>query len=243
MSDDRKRAAARVVEAVHGRLQMPVDPEFEQGLAEALLDAYGKANLADLYGRFATGPGYLDSLMRKTIWRALARSCQSGLQVGTGAGFKHPETFEIGSNVFIGAQAFIQGRYDGSCVIGDNVWIGPQAYLDARDLLIEECVGWGPGAKILGSTHSGEPVGVPIIRTALEIRPVRIEAWADVGTNATVLPGVTIGKGAIVGAGAVVASDVPPFAVVAGVPAKFLRWRTDPELQAASEIETQRERV
>ncbi len=73
----------------------------------------------------------------------------------------------------------------------------------------------------------GFPADVPIVRTDLEIKPVRIGAWADIGTNATILPGVTIGKGAIVGAGAVVTSDVEPFAVVAGVPAKFLHWRTD----------------
>jgi acetyltransferase-like isoleucine patch superfamily enzyme len=66
---------------------------------------------------------------------------------------------------------------------------------------------------------------VPIIRTHLEIRPVRIGAWADIGVNAVILPGVTVGKGAIVGAGAVVSQDVPAFAIVAGVPAKLLRWR------------------
>jgi hypothetical protein len=71
------------------------------------------------------------------------------------------------------------------------------------------------------------PIDVPIIRTDLEIKPVRVGAWADIGTNATILPGVTIGKGAIVGAGAVVVSDVEPFSVVAGVPAKFMRWRSD----------------
>jgi acetyltransferase-like isoleucine patch superfamily enzyme len=56
---------------------------------------------------------------------------------------------------------------------------------------------------------------------------VRIGDWADIGTNATILPGVTIGKGSIIGAGAVVVEDVPDFAVVAGVPAKLLRMRTD----------------
>jgi acetyltransferase-like isoleucine patch superfamily enzyme len=43
--------------------------------------------------------------------------------------------------------------------------------------------------------------------------------------NAVILPGVIVGKGAIVGAGAVVTRDVDPFSIVAGVPAKFLRWR------------------
>jgi acetyltransferase-like isoleucine patch superfamily enzyme len=43
--------------------------------------------------------------------------------------------------------------------------------------------------------------------------------------ESVLLSGVTIGDGAIVAAGAVVTKDVPPFAIVAGVPARFLRWR------------------
>jgi acetyltransferase-like isoleucine patch superfamily enzyme len=217
----------RRVQAVHGRNERPADPAYHAALVEELRQLYGRAGLIELYGRFATGEGFVDALMRKAIWQSLTRHCGTALQVASGAGFKHPETFEIGNGVFIGAQAYIQGRHDGTCVIGDNVWIGPMAYFDARDLVIEEFVGWGPGAKLLGSTHIAMPVDEPIIRTDLEVKPVRIGAWADIGTNATILPGVRIGKGAIVGAGAVVASDVAPFAVVAGVPAKFMRWRKD----------------
>lgn len=218
--------AGRIVQAVHGRRPPAAETYFEPGLVSALKEAYDGAGLIELHARFAVGEGFTDTMMRRVIWRALARRCGPGLQIGSGAGFRHCETFEIGSGVFIGAQAFIQGRHDGSCVIGDNVWIGPQAFLDARDLVIGDSVGWGPGAKVLGSEHSGQPVDVPIIRTDLEIKPVRVGAWADIGTNATILPGVSIGKGAIVGAGAVVVEDVPPFAVVAGVPARFLHWRT-----------------
>jgi acetyltransferase-like isoleucine patch superfamily enzyme len=81
------------------------------------------------------------------------------------------------------------------------------------------------------------PIEVPIIQTDLKIKPVRIMAWADIGVNAVVLPGVTIGEGSIVGAGAVVTKDVLPFSVVVGVPARFLRWREGHELMESHERE------
>jgi acetyltransferase-like isoleucine patch superfamily enzyme len=216
---------ARVVTAIHGKQELKLDPHFEIGLSEHLKANFSRDALLEQYARFATGDGQLDALMRRAIWRALARRFGHGVTIGSGVGAKHLETFEIGDGVFIGAQTYIQGRFDGHCVIGDHVWIGPQSYFDARDLVLEEYVGWGPGAKVLGSEHTGLPVDLPIIQTDLAIRPVRVGAWADIGTNAVILPGVTIGKGSIVGAGAVVTKDVPPFAIVAGVPARFIRWR------------------
>jgi acetyltransferase-like isoleucine patch superfamily enzyme len=223
MSSDAR--PGRIVRAVHGRQEVCADPDFEIGLSDSLKASYGTAGLIELYSRFAAGDGALDAMMRRCIWRAAARRCGHGLQIGSGVGFKHLETFEIGDKVFIGAHAYIQGRFDGTTIIGNHVWVGPQAYMDARDLVIEDYVGWGPGAKVLGSAHTGIPADVPIVHTDLEIKPVRVEAWADIGTNATIVPGVTIGRGAIVGAGAVVTHDVEPFAIVAGVPAKFMRWR------------------
>jgi len=222
----------RMVAAVHGQRQTPADPEFELGMSDALRKQYSREALVELYSRYLAGDGYLDSIMRRVIWRALAKRVGRGLQVGSGAGFKHPETFDLGDGVFIGANAYLQGRFDGKCSIGNHVWIGPQSYFDARDLVLEDYVGWGPGAKVLGSAHTGIPFDRPIIQTDLEIKPVRVEAWADIGTNATLLPGVTVGKGAIVGAGAVVTHDVPALAIVAGVPARFLRWREGYEVQA-----------
>ena len=57
------------------------------------------------------------------------------------------------------------------------------------------------------------------------IKPVVIGYGADIGTNATILPGVHVGAHSIVGAGAVVTGDVPEYAVVAGVPARVIRHR------------------
>jgi acetyltransferase-like isoleucine patch superfamily enzyme len=215
----------RVVSAVHGRRTVEPDPSFELGFVDYLRARYDPQGLADLYGRCAHGESDFDALIRRLVLRALARRFGDGVDVGRAVVFRHPETFQIGKGVFIGEQVVIQGRAGGACTIGDHVWIGPQAYFDARDLVIEEWVGWGPGAKVLGSTHTGVPVNVPITQTDLEIKPVRIGAWADIGVNAVILPGVTIGRGAIIGAGAVVTRDVPALAVAAGVPAKVIRYR------------------
>jgi acetyltransferase-like isoleucine patch superfamily enzyme len=219
--------ASRTVASVHGCQELQPDPEFELGMADHLRTQYSREGLLELYARFSISEAGFDVVMRRVICRAIANQFGHSIHIGSNVGFKHLETFEIGNKVFIGAQAYLQGRFDGRCVIGNYVWIGPQSYFDARDLIIEDFVGWGPGAKVLGSSHTGLPLDVPIIQTGLEIKPVRIETGADIGMNAVILPGITVGKGSIVGAGAVVTKDVPPYAIVAGVPARFIRWRDE----------------
>lgn len=220
-----RKRQSRLVKAFHAVRKIKPDAEFEVGFSDYLRRNFDISDIVRLYDEFALGDDDFRPMMRRIIWRAVARRMGQGVSVGAGVVFKHLNTFEVGDGVFIGSQAFIQGRHDGRCAIGSHAWIGPQSFLDARDLVIEEYVGIGPGVKILGSAHTGVPLGIPIIQTELEIRPVRIEAWADIGTNAVILPGVTLGKGCIVGAGAVVTEDAASFAIVAGVPARFLRWR------------------
>ena len=218
----------RIVKAVHGLREITPDPPDEIARADELRKTVEREELLE---RFAVA-GYLEGARgerrRRILLRALCSSFGNGVKVGMGVLVLHPQTFEIGDGVFIGNQSFLQGRHDGRCVIGAHTWLGPQSYFDCRDLELGEYVGWGPGAKVLGSEHTGDPVDVPIIMTDLVIRPVRVGDGADIGVNAVLLPGVTVGAGAIVGAGAVVTKDVPPNAIVAGVPAKLLRYRAAP---------------
>ena len=218
---------AKQVPATFGRRDLRVDPAWEVGFAEFLRESQQRHELMALYARYSSGEAVLDVTMRRVILRALCKAVGNDLQMGPNVVLKHPETMEFGNCVFVGAQAMIQGRFNGTCKIGNHVWIGPQAYFDARDLVLEDYVGWGPGAKVLGSAHTGLPISEPIIATDLVIKPVVVGFGADIGMNASILPGVHVGAHAIVGAGAVVTHDVPAYAIVAGVPARVIRDRRE----------------
>lgn len=63
--------------------------------------------------------------------------------------------------------------------------------------------------------------------------PTLIKRGASIGSSATLLCGITIGEGALVGAGSVVTHDVPPYAVVAGNPAKVIKMLPRPEAMSS----------
>jgi acetyltransferase-like isoleucine patch superfamily enzyme len=215
----------RLIKAVFGTKEIKEDPPFESEYAKYLTEAFSIEERLLIYERFKDVDTKFDALMRRVILKSLFKNLGNDITISPGFSFTHPETIEIGDGVFIGSHTFVQGRFDGYCKIGNKVWIGPYSYFDARALVIEDNVGWGPGAKVLGSEHTGEPKDIPIIQTDLLIKLVRICKGSDIGTNAIILPGVTLGEGAIVGAGAVVTKDVEPYTVVVGVPAKFLKKR------------------
>ncbi len=215
----------RRVPAVHGHRVISPDPEWEIEFSAELRNRHTSDGLHEMFSRYASGRGWLERTIRRACLRALAADFGNGVEIGETVSLRHPETMTFGDGVFVGNQVILQGRHDGRCLIGKGAWIGPQSYFDARDLVIGDHVGWGPGAKVLGSEHTGEPADRPVLQTDLIIRPVRIGRGADIGVNATILPGVTIGENAIVGAGAVVTKDVPAGATVAGVPARVIDRR------------------
>jgi acetyltransferase-like isoleucine patch superfamily enzyme len=226
------QAKERIVTAVFGKSEVVDDPAWEWEFAAHMRASHTQAELIALYSRYRSDEGAFESKLRRIIFRAICKDVGHNLRLEPEVVLKHPETIVIGNAVFIGSQTMIQGRWDGRCSIGNHVWIGPHAYFDARDLILEDYVGWGPGAKVLGSTHTGEPIDVPIIETDLRIEQVVVGYGADIGTNATLLPGVHVGAHAIVGAGSVVTGDVPQYAIVAGVPAKVIRYRKQDGINA-----------
>lgn len=87
-------------------------------------------------------------------------------------------------------------------------------------IVIGENVSIGAGVWLVTGTHDmNHPEFVDYYK------PIVIEDYAWIGMRATILGGVTIGKGAVVMSGAVVSRDVPPYAVVGGVPARVVSQR------------------
>jgi maltose O-acetyltransferase len=87
-------------------------------------------------------------------------------------------------------------------------------------LIIGENVSISSGVWLVTGTHD---MNDPLFSDGY--KPIVIGNHAWIGVRATILAGVTIGEGAVVMAGAVVARDVPPYAVVGGVPAKVVTQR------------------
>jgi len=117
--------------------------------------------------------------------------------------------------------------------VGDHVNLNQRPILLAAEskILIGNKVMFGPEVMILAGDHNTSVLGA-FMYDVTEKRPqddrdVIIEDDVWVGARAIILKGVTIGRGSIVAAGAVVSRNVPPYAIVAGVPARVVKYRWD----------------
>jgi maltose O-acetyltransferase len=128
-----------------------------------------------------------------------------------------------GENVIVKSRAYFgTGR---ELVIGHRSQLGKWLRAEC-DLEIGNDVVMGPDIVMMSSSHAFEDLNVPINQQdSLPRRRIVIGNDVWIGTRAILLPGVTIGDKAIIGAGCVVTKNVPPCAIVAGNPARIVRYR------------------
>lgn len=125
----------------------------------------------------------------------------------------------IGEGTKIGAFVEIQKN----AVVGARCKISSHSFI-CEGVVIEDEVFIGHGVMFTNDRYPRATSGSGNLQTEADWRviPTRVKRAASIGSNATIIPGVTIGEGAQVGAGAVVTKDVPDHAVVAGVPARVI---------------------
>ena len=116
------------------------------------------------------------------------------------------------------------GNGDGIC-IGNNSGIGVNCSVRGP-LEMGDNIMMGPDVCIMTSRHNTVRTDIPMCKQGhlpKQVVTIGDDVW--IGTRVIILPGVNIGKGSIIGAGAVVTKDVPEYAVVAGVPARVIKYR------------------
>jgi len=150
---------------------------------------------------------------------------------------------KIASSVILGENVSLQDFINlYSCRIGDNTKIGPFVEIQknvtvgrnckiqshsflCEGVSIEDEAFIGHGVMFINDRYPRSATASGALQTEgdWKVVPTVIKKGASIGSNATILCGVTVGEGAIVGAGSVVTKDVPPRTIVAGNPAKVIR--------------------
>ena len=127
---------------------------------------------------------------------------------------------EIGDDTKIGTFVEIQK----GARIGNRVKVSSHSFI-CEGVTIEDEVFIGHGVMFINDKYPRAATGAGQLQTEADwiCTPTLIKRGASIGSNATILCGVTVGENAIVGAGSVVTRDVPPGAVVAGSPARIIR--------------------
>jgi len=176
----------------------------------------------------------LDSHQRAAAGASAFKECGARVVIESDALIDGPGNMTIGNDVWIDRQVTLRTAASSVLTIGAGTHIGHgSALLAFQDIHIGNSVQIGPFVRVVAMSHTSSPMrGGPAESTAEEFQTfspssstieVRDEAVIDEG--AIIHRGVIIGHRAYVCAGAVVLRDVPPSAVVAGNPARVLRYR------------------
>lgn len=166
----------------------------------------------------------------RTLWWSL-----QGMKIGKETSFSAlrvtwPHQVRIGNRCRIEHDVYF--HFDGICKSGARILIGDDCFIGAGcEFNISERIEVGnhcqiaAGSRFIDHNH-GIALGDPIGSQPCSAAPIFIGEDVWVGANAIVLAGVNIGKGGVVGAGSVVTQSVPSNAIVAGVPARTIRFRS-----------------
>jgi acetyltransferase-like isoleucine patch superfamily enzyme len=143
--------------------------------------------------------------LRSFLYRGFFKSFGKNVQIKDGVTFKYPSDIELGDNIKIGEFCYFVGK--GGLSIGNNALIGA-------------------GTKIITSTHNFEDSDTPMFEQGLSFQPIRIADDVWMGFDVKVFGNTIVNQGVVIGTNSLVKNtEVEPFSVIAGTPAKFIKSR------------------
>ncbi len=207
-------------------------------------------------------PGGLGVWLRSRFYRHLLGEMAKTSYISSYVVIRNPRQVRLGHQTFIDSFVYLDGISDdpqGGIEIGDGTYIHMGCFLSAGShgfVRIGRDCSINMGSQILGAggVTIGDNVAIAgqtmiiafshgtadrrtLVRQQLNTAKgivIGPDVW--IGANVKILDGVTVGQGAVIGAGSVVRRDVPAYAVVAGVPARLLRYRGTDEDQADADV-------
>lgn len=164
-----------------------------------------------------------NKLIVTPIKKGTLGSCGKEVRLGRGMRMYGSKNLTIGNDVGIGEGALFMCTR-AKITIGDHVMFGPRVTVITGGHRMNLV-----GRYMTSVTEAEKEAG--------DDRDIIFKGDNWIGANATVLRGVTVGEGAVIAAGAVVTKDVPPYAIVGGVPARVLKMRfTEDEIKQHTEL-------
>jgi acetyltransferase-like isoleucine patch superfamily enzyme len=138
--------------------------------------------------------------IRGFLLKPFFKKCGVNFQIAKGAIINLPRNIEIGNNVYIAHDVWINGS--GGLIIGDGVIISP---------------------KVVIATTKHAYVNGAVSNKLSDSAPITIGKGSWIASNSTITMNVNIGKGCIIGANSSVTKDIPEYSFAGGVPAKVIK--------------------
>jgi len=236
LSDERKGKAQKYRELVVG----------QRGLLPLL-----RYELVLLFSSWV--PGALGLFLRSKLYPWLLGAAGRNVAFGQNVVLRHPHKIRLGSNVVIDDNCLLdaKGVDNRGIDIADGVFVGRNTILSCKNgnIRIGERANLGFNCEIfsagevqvgrdvmlaayvylVGGEHLRERADLPVSHQGRTSRGITVADGVWIGTHAVVDDGVRIGVNAIIGAGAVVLQDIPDYHIAAGVPARAVRDRREPQ--------------
>ena len=128
---------------------------------------------------------------------------------------------ECGSNPFVGGKI----KLGGTLILGNNVNFNGMSFQGRGTVIIGDNFHSGIECMMITQNHDYDTGEAIPYGTGFDFKTITIHDNVWLGNRVTITGNTTIGEGAIIAAGSVVCKDVPPYAIVGGNPAKFIKYR------------------
>lgn len=175
-------------------------------------------------------PGRTGYFFRSFYYKNILSRSFKNNRFETGLRIEYPKNIELGSDSYFGLNCKLYASEFSSVKIGLNASFNANVMINARGkgkITIGNNVLIGPNVVLRSSNHSFKTTKKSIMEQGMTEGEIIIHDDVWIGSNAVILPNCEVGNGVIIAAGAVVTSNIDPYSIVGGVPAKLIKKRVD----------------